>query len=458
MIRIFNLYVPTRTLVLLAGEIAAICASFALAVFIHFGEHSSLVFNHEHAAWKILGVALLALLCSHYLELHDSRALGRSAEVYLRILLLIGTLSILLAGLTFVFPQFLIGRSVFVTGLCILALTWILWRWCFDRLLDLPSLRERVYLLGNGERALRILQAIRTRAELGMDMVGWAGETGNEEMTGDTLGKICRELGSGRSVDRVIVALKDRRSAMPVHDLLELRMQGVRIDDGTSLLEKLSGQIELDSLHPSWLIFGDGFRLTQPQRMLQPLFSTLAALLLSIITLPLLPIIVLLIRLSSPGPILYRQKRVGLRGEIFDCYKFRSMRPNAEADSGPTWACDDDPRITRVGKFLRLTRLDEIPQLWNVLRGDMEFVGPRPERPEFVEWLTQEIPYYRLRNNVRPGITGWAQVCYKYGNTLDDAKEKLRYDLYYIKNVSFGLDMLIVFRTIKTVVFGRGGK
>ncbi len=383
---------------------------------------------------------------------------GDPAEVYLRILLLIGTLSILLAGLTFVFPQFLIGRSVFVTGLCILALTWILWRWCFDRLLDLPSLRERVYLLGNGERALRILQAIRTRAELGMDMVGWAGETGNEEMTGDTLGKICRELGSSRSVDRVIVALKDRRSSMPVHDLLELRMQGVRIDDGTSLLEKLSGQIELDSLHPSWLIFGDGFRLTQPQRMLQPLFSTLAALLLSIITLPLLPIIVLLIRLSSPGPILYRQKRVGLRGEIFDCYKFRSMRPNAEADSGPTWACDDDPRITRVGKFLRLTRLDEIPQLWNVLRGDMEFVGPRPERPEFVEWLTQEIPYYRLRNNVRPGITGWAQVCYKYGNTLDDAKEKLRYDLYYIKNVSFGLDMLIVFRTIKTVVFGRGGK
>jgi lipopolysaccharide/colanic/teichoic acid biosynthesis glycosyltransferase len=172
----------------------------------------------------------------------------------------------------------------------------------------------------------------------------------------------------------------------------------------------------------------------------------------------LIPIIVVLIRLSSPGPILYRQKRVGLRGEVFDCYKFRSMRANAEADSGPTWACDDDPRITKVGKFLRLTRLDEIPQLWNVLRGDMEFVGPRPERPEFVEWLTREIPYYKLRSNVRPGITGWAQVCYKYGNTLDDAKEKLRYDLYYIKNVSFGLDMLIVFRTIKTVVFGRGSQ
>jgi sugar transferase (PEP-CTERM system associated) len=291
-----------------------------------------------------------------------------------------------------------------------------------------------------------------------MDLVGWAGEAGNDAGTGESLGRICQELGSNRSVDRIIVALKDRRSAMPVNELLKLRLQGIRIDEGTSLLEKVSGQIELDELHPSWLIFGDGFRLSQSHQLLQQILSTLAALVLSILTLPLIPIIVILIKLGSPGPVLYRQRRVGLRGRIFNCYKFRSMRPDAEADSGPTWACDDDPRITPVGRFLRYTRLDEIPQLWNVLRGDMEFVGPRPERPEFVEWLTREIPYYELRHTVPPGVTGWAQVCYKYGNTLEDAQEKLRYDLYSIKNRSFGLDTMILFETIKTVLLGRGAQ
>jgi sugar transferase (PEP-CTERM system associated) len=457
-IRLFNLYFPTRTLVLLGGEVATICASFALAILIRFRGDSALVFNDWHALWKILTVATLALLCSHYMEMYDLRRLAVPGEVYPRILTLVGVLSLLLAGLTYFFPWFAVGRNVFLTGLCILSLTWILWRWAYERLIFLPALRERVYLLGNGERARRILESIRTRAELGMDLVGWAGEAGNDAGTGESLGRICQELGSNRSVDRIIVALKDRRSAMPVNELLKLRLQGIRIDEGTSLLEKVSGQIELDELHPSWLIFGDGFRLSQSHQLLQQILSTLAALVLSILTLPLIPIIVILIKLGSPGPVLYRQRRVGLRGRIFNCYKFRSMRPDAEADSGPTWACDDDPRITPVGRFLRYTRLDEIPQLWNVLRGDMEFVGPRPERPEFVEWLTREIPYYELRHTVPPGVTGWAQVCYKYGNTLEDAQEKLRYDLYYIKNRSFGLDTMILFETIKTVLLGRGAQ
>jgi lipopolysaccharide/colanic/teichoic acid biosynthesis glycosyltransferase len=173
--------------------------------------------------------------------------------------------------------------------------------------------------------------------------------------------------------------------------------------------------------------------------------------------LPLIPFVILAIKLDSRGPVLYRQKRVGCGGRVFHCYKFRTMREDAEADTGPTWALDDDPRITRIGKFLRISRLDEIPQLWNVLKGDMEFVGPRPERPEFVEWLSKEIPYYPMRQVLPPGITGWAQVRYKYGNTVEDAKEKLKYDLYYIKNASIGLDLLIIFQTIKIVLLGRGG-
>ena len=458
MIRIFNLYVPTRMLLLLGGDICIVFASFALAIRIRFGEDSSFVFNHEHGIWKILGIAFLVLLGSHYMELHDLSKPARSTEMYFRILSLLGILSLLLAALTHLFPGLLVGRSVFLMGLCILALIWILWRRGFEWLIVLPALRERVYLLGNGERARRLLESIRNRAELGMDLVGWAGEQSDDALTSESLGRICKELGNNRSVNRVIVTLKDRRSTMPVNELLKLRMQGIQIDEGTSLLEKVSGQIELDELHPSWLIFGDGFRLSQSHQFAQQLFSTLAALTLSIATIPLIPVIVILIKLGSPGPILYRQKRVGFQGRVFDCYKFRSMRANAEADSGPTWACDDDPRITRVGKFLRFTRWDEIPQLWNVLRGDMEFVGPRPERPEFVEWLTREIPYYELRHTVPPGVTGWAQVCYKYGNTLEDAKEKLRYDLYYIKNRSFGLDSMILFQTIRTVLLGRGAQ
>jgi sugar transferase (PEP-CTERM system associated) len=455
-IRLFNLYFPTRTLVLLAGEAATVCASFALAIFIRFGGNSSFVFGDWRAVSKILAVVMLALLCSHYMELYDLRRLTIPGEVYPRILTLVGVLSLLLAGITYFFPAFPLGHNVFVIGLLILSLTWILWRWAYEQLIFLPSLRERVYLLGDGERANRIFESVRTRAELGMDVVGWTGEGSNSGVTRESLGGILRELATSGSVDRVIVALKDRRLSMPVTELLELRLQGIRIDDGTSLCERLFGQIEVDELHPSWLIFGDGFAPTRSYRIIQPALSVLVALVLSVLTLPLIPIIAILIKISSPGPILYRQQRVGLRGRVFHCYKFRTMRSDAEADSGPTWASDEDPRITKVGKFLRSTRLDEIPQLWNVLRGDMEFVGPRPERPEFIEWLTKEIPYYQIRHTVPPGITGWAQVCYKYGNTVEDSKEKLRYDLYYIKNASLGLDLMILFQTIKTVVLGRG--
>jgi sugar transferase (PEP-CTERM system associated) len=454
MIRIFNLYVPTRKVLLVMGQIAMTCAAFALAVGLRSGHSSGMVLS-EHWLWKILTVAIVALLCSHFLDLYDWHRLANPAEIYYRIFSLIGILSLLLAALTYRFPQILVGRNVLSTGLVFLAFSWILWHWIFGRLSALPILRERIYLLGDGHRARRIIDSIRNRPELGMDIIGWEGEKVAGASPGDFLSRIYLP-GRRSPVDRVIVALKDRRAAMPVKELLELRMSGIRIEDGTSLLEKLSGQIEVDELHPSWLIFGDGFRLTQPYSFFQTIFPTIVALILSVLTLPLIPFVVVLIKLSSPGPVLYRQKRVGLRGKLFNCYKFRTMKVNAEADSGPTWATDDDPRITTVGRILRRTRIDEIPQLWNVLRGDMEFVGPRPERPEFVEWLNSEIPYYRLRHSVPPGITGWAQVCYKYGNTVQDAKEKLRYDLYYIKNRSIGLDFMIVLQTIKTVLLGQG--
>ena len=220
----------------------------------------------------------------------------------------------------------------------------------------------------------------------------------------------------------------------------------------------MTGRIEVEQLIPSWLVFSEGFRFSPGFIVVRRAMSLGLSFLLLLVIAPILPFVMLAIKLDSGGPVFYRQKRVGRGGVVFYCYKFRTMCQDAEADTGPTWAGDEDPRITRVGRFLRASRLDEIPQLWNVLRGDMAFVGPRPERPEFVEWLTQEIPYYPVRHVARPGITGWAQVQYKYGNTVEDAKEKLQYDLYYIKNASIGLDLVIALQTIKTVLLGRGAK
>jgi len=289
-------------------------------------------------------------------------------------------------------------------------------------------------------------------------VVGWTGET-EGAMTRENMGSHLQAVAARKSIHRVIVAMQDRRDVMPMSELLELRLKGaVQIEEATSWLEKISGKIEVEQLYPSWIIFAKGFRFSNTFRLVRRLLNLVVGLISLLIAAPLIPFIVLAVKLDSAGAVLYRQKRVGRGGKVFYCFKFRSMRPDAEADKGPTWADDDDPRITRVGRFLRTTRLDEIPQLWCVLKGDMAFVGPRPERPEFVEWLSREIPYYNVRHLVRPGITGWAQIKYKYGNTVDDAKEKLQYDLFYIKNASIGLDVLIMFQTIKILLLRRGGQ
>jgi sugar transferase (PEP-CTERM system associated) len=251
--------------------------------------------------------------------------------------------------------------------------------------------------------------------------------------------------------------MEDRRESMPVRELLDLRLRGVVIENCSALLERLSGKLPLDGLNPSTLIFTDGFRMSPSQQIFRRLLSFAVSLIALLICLPFLPFIILAVRLSSPGPIFFSQTRVGQRGRPFTAYKFRTMRKDAEKQ-GAVWAAKDDPRVTKIGRFMRNTRLDEIPQLWNVLRGDMAFVGPRPERPEFVQWLSQEIPFYDLRHMIRPGITGWAQVRYQYGASLEETKRKLEYDLYYVKHQSIGLDLLVMFETIKTIILRRGAQ
>jgi sugar transferase (PEP-CTERM system associated) len=456
-IRLFNVYYPVRTLVLLAVETMVVFASFLLGMLLAFPEEGYIVLNYKGGYFKILLATLVVLICSHWFDLYDSTRFDAKGELYFRLFLVPGLLALALAGVGFFFPNALPGNNASLIGLVILTVGLFGWRTAYGWLVQQPYMQEKVYVLGTGERAQRLVQGLRQRKELGVDVIGWSGNV-EGALTRASAAAHLMELAEAQRVHRVIVAMPDRRGTIPVEELLQLRLNGVRIEEATSWLEKISGRIEVEQLYPSWLIFAEGFRFSSSFNLMRRLLSTLMSLTLLLVVLPLLPFVILAIKLDSRGPVLYRQKRVGRAGNVFYCYKFRTMRQDAEADTGPTWAGDDDPRITRIGKVLRASRIDEIPQLWCVFKGDMAFVGPRPERPEFVEWLTKEIPYYGVRHAVRPGITGWAQVRYKYGNTVEDAKEKLQYDLFYIKNASLGLDVLIMFQTIKIVLLGRGAQ
>lgn len=457
MIRIFKVYYPARTLILLGGEALIVWTSFLLAVLLQHPDDGYVVLNYEGGYLKILGITTVVLLISHWFDLYDPSHFDVKGELYFRLLLVPGFLSLGLAIAGMIFPRIMLGKSSFLLGLIFLTIALLVWRAFYGWLSEKPYFREPVYVLGGGERARRLVLGLRKRSELGADVVGWSGNV-QGALNRETMAADLMEMVQQKHVRRVIVAVQDRRDASPMDELLKLRLRGVHIEEATSWLEKISGKIEVEQLYPSWIIYAQGFRFSTPFRVFRRLLAFSVSLLGLLLTLPLMPFVVLAIKLDSPGPVLYRQERVGRGGKPFFCYKFRTMRQDAEADTGPTWALDDDPRITRIGRFLRTSRIDEIPQLWCVLRGDMAFVGPRPERPEFVKWLSEQLPYYGVRHMVRPGITGWAQVRYKYGNTIEDAKEKLQFDLFYIKNASLGLDVFIMFQTIKIVLLGRGAQ
>jgi sugar transferase (PEP-CTERM system associated) len=389
--------------------------------------------------------------------LYGPRRTSASWEIYFRLLLVLSVLSFVLAGIVYLLPDLDIGPYVLIAGVSLLTLVLVVWRWAYEWIIVLPVFRERVYVLGSGERARAVVELLRGSRDAGMEVVDWQSESKDHGGL-DLFAAKLRAFRTHRpSIDRVIVAMEDRREAMPVRELLELRVRGVIIENSSALMERLSGKLPLDGLNPSTLIFTEGFRMSPLQQLFRRLLSFIVSLIALIICLPFIPLIILMVRLSSPGPIFFSQTRVGQRGRLFTAYKFRTMREDAEAQ-GAVWAAKDDPRVTSIGRFMRGTRLDEIPQLWNVLRGEMAFVGPRPERPEFVQWLSQEIPFYDLRHMIRPGITGWAQVRYRYGASLEETRRKLEYDLYYVKHQSIGLDLLIMFETIKTIILRRGAQ
>jgi len=321
---------------------------------------------------------------------------------------------------------------------------------------------RRVLVLGVGDRAKQIENLRRASDRLGITLVGFIDIGIDQQVVSEA--KIIRPNVSLRTLaerfaaEELVVAIDDRRKGLPVDDILECKMHGIRILDESTFLERQLGKIRLDALHPSGVIFADGFTQAVIRRTEKRLFDIAASLFLLTLALPFMIAAALAILLESGRPIFYTQRRVGLRGECFNVIKFRSMRTDAEIDGKPVWATKEDSRVTRVGRFIRKTRIDELPQLLNVLKGDMSFVGPRPERPEFVSELAQAIPYYDLRHHVKPGITGWAQVSYPYGSSIKDAREKLQYDLYYLKNYSVFLDVNILLQTIQVILWGKGAR
>jgi sugar transferase (PEP-CTERM system associated) len=454
--QVFNRNVSIRGLTVFSFELVLIAGSMMLAAELH-GSLNGL----DATPWKIALVTALCQLCFYYNDLYDLTVVSSSRELVIRLLQAAGAAAIVLAVACFVVPSLILDPGTFVTALGVFVIAVLTWRLAFNYLAQDPHLEERVLIIGTGYTARMLAQQIGRQQDFAYRLVGFVDE-GEAEVVRhhDVLGNAhdIRRIVAEQHVDRIIVGLSDRRGRLPIEELLSAKLSGVRVEDATTTYERLTGKILIDDLKPSWLIFSDGFRASRMTRFVKRMLDLALSLIGFIIASPLMALTALAIRIDSAGPVLYTQERVGENGRVFTVVKFRSMRTDAEQAGGPVWARDKDDRITRVGRFIRLTRLDELPQLWNVVRGDMSFVGPRPERPFFVEQLAREIPFYLQRHAVKPGVTGWAQVKYQYGSSIEDAMEKLRYDLYYIKHVSIFFDLTIVLDTVKVILFGKGAK
>jgi len=439
--------------------IAALAQYFGFALW--FGSLRG--WEESLSSWvlKILIFAFVLVLTTYFSELYSRERRFGPKEASLRISGSLILAFFTLSALYYLFPQISFSRESLILSLCAFGLVQFLWHCRYPILLKVPGIAQKVLILGAGPLALQ-MQRIMGTANNNYVLAGFV-ETPEDVMT------VPREkiIGTMESlvdtakrekINKIVISLSERRGVLPVRDILLCKFNGIEILDAMSFYEQITGKLMIEKINPSWFIFSDGFRVTPFMRFYKRAFDIAFALIGILVALPLMPIIALLIKIDSPGPVFFRQLRVGGREKGFLLYKFRTMCQDAESKTGAVWAQKNDPRVTRIGRILRKTRIDEIPQLFNVLKGDMSFVGPRPERPEFVEKLKEKIPYYSKRHSVKPGVTGWAQVRYPYGASVEDALEKLRYDLYYIKNYSLLLDFGIILDTVKVVLFGRGGQ
>ena len=462
MFRVFKHYVPYAVILLALVDFILLLVAAETAWVVRARQIGMTVEPINLRYWPIINYAIALQLAMVAVGVYGTDAFQSLRFAAARLLVAISLGVIFLSVIYFALPGYTLWRS---NSLYAMAFTFILLvtvRTLLGQMLGGEAFKRRVLVLGAGQRAARL-------GRLGADRAASFSVVGHVDM-GDcevvvptavlrsaieSLEDYVAKLGA----NEVVLALEERRKAMPVADLLRIRTLGVHVNEISTFLERETGRVDLRSINPSWLIFSDGFSSGRRLSSLaKRLFDIVVAALLLFVTLPVIAIAAVFIKLESKGPVFYRQTRAGLYGAPFDILKLRSMRQDAEVAGKAVWAEKNDPRITRVGKVIRTLRIDELPQVWTVLKGQMSFVGPRPERPQFVEELAKKIPFYAERHVVKPGITGWAQINYPYGASLDDARQKLEYDLYYAKNYTPFLDVVVILQTIRVVLFPEGAR
>lgn len=415
----------------------------------------------QHEMLRIILFVCVLLFSSFMLEMYTSSHETSNREYLVRTLLSLVTSFFILTGLFYLTEFVLFGRGLLAVSLLIFGTLQFLSQLLYRSSSALPGFVDKVLILGTGPLARQIGNLISAKNHV-YTLAGYFNCAAEPVMVpnhkivnaDDGLFAAVKLVGA----QKIVVSLSERRGVFPLQEVLRCKLCGIEVVDAPSFYEQMTGKLLLENITPSWFIFSHGFKATLLLRLMKRMVDLFCASIGLLLVLPFIPLIALVIRIDSPGPIFFRQTRVGEGETLFNLFKFRSMRQDAESGTGAVWAQTKDPRVTKVGEFLRLSRIDEIPQLYNVLRGDMSLVGPRPERPEFVKKLTEVIPYYSERHYVKPGVTGWAQVRYSYGASIEDAIEKLRYDLYYIKHLSLIFDILIIMETVKVVLYRRGSR
>ena len=455
----------SRTVLLLLAEAALVYGAIIAAVYIRVGvDGASFELIDKHGYWKA-GIATFFCLAAFYLfDLYDFVVMHDRRELILRLVQALGLAWIALAFAFYAFPALMLGRSIALIALPLALGLGVAWRVSIHWFLGHPGIGERILIVGSGEHAVEVAREVLNRPDAGFRIVGFVGT--NSELLGKSLinprviglTEQLEAIVKREGIDRIVVAMGERRGQLPTEGLLQLSLAGnVSIEEGATFYERVSGRVSLNMIRPSWLIFSGRGRQAKLTTITRNTVHWLVALIGFLLCVPIMIVTALLIKVDSRGPVFYKQERVGKNGRRFVLMKFRSMKVDAEK-SGPVWASKSDDRTTRVGRIIRKVRIDEIPQFLNILKGEMSFVGPRPERPHFVAQLAEEIPYYEQRHLIAPGLTGWAQIKYPYGASIEDARQKLQYDLFYIKNYSLILDAIIMFETIKIILFGRGAQ
>ena len=463
-----GIYIPSRgrrQVLCLLVDVALCVVAYVAASVVRFSPDIDDLMGTEALVPKGLVAAAITAVCLYYNDLYDDSLIRRRLELFVNLgrAFLLG--GVVLSLVSYGFPALRVGRSVLTIYLPVAFSAVLAWRYAYLWAFGSETFSENIVILGTGQSARQIAEELIERVPLGYRIVGFLGEhraeVGRRLLNPSVIGTIedMESLVAHHRVNLIVVALDDRRGNLPIDSLLRCRLNGVRVEEVTNFYEMVTGQILVRNLRPSWLVFSQGFRTPGLVRNVKRVWELVASAVLVVLLAPLFALIALLIKLESRGPVFYRQERVGEQSRNFLLAKFRTMRVDAESASGPVWAAEGlDPRVTRVGRYLRKLRLDELPQLWNVLRGEMSFVGPRPERPHFVQMLRKVIPFYDQRLTVPPGITGWAQIKFSYGATIEDSEQKLQFDLYYIKHMSVLLDLAIILDTLKVMILGRGAR